>query len=314
MQGQTPAPPSAIEVRGVRRAFGPVLAVADASFALEPGTVTALVGPNGSGKTTLMLMLAGLLAPDAGEIRVAGMPLATEGARARSVIGWMPDVFGQWDTLTCTEVLTTFGAAYRVPPQEAAIRAVELLELVHLTEFAQSPARVLSRGQKQRLGLARALVNRPRVLLLDEPASGLDPRSRLELRGIVRQLAAEGAALLISSHVLSELEEMVDGAVFIQRGRTSTAPPAALTSRWRLRVLDPAAYQAWAASVGLAVIPDPESASDAADRSFVINLPSELQAAHLLRDAVAAGVPISQLAPASGRLEQAYLAMEADRR
>lgn len=304
----------AVEVRGVRRSFGSVHAVVDATFALEPGTVTALVGPNGSGKTTLLLMLAGLLAPDAGEIRIAGMSLASDGARARSVIGWMPDAFGQWDTLTCTEILTTFGAAYRVPPAEASRRAAELLDLVHLAEYAHSPARVLSRGQKQRLGLARALVNHPRVLLLDEPASGLDPRSRLELRGIVRRLAASGAALLISSHVLSELEEMVDGAVFLQRGVTSTAAPAAATARWRLRVLDPAPFLAWAGSVGVAVIPDPDAAPAVAGRSFAIDLPSELQAAALLRDAVAAGVPVTQFAPATGRLEQAYLALEADRR
>lgn len=310
MEHHTPA----VEVRGVRRSFGSVHAVVDASFALEPGSVTALVGPNGSGKTTLMLMLAGLLAPDAGEIRVEGLSLATEGPRARSMIGWMPDAFGQWDALTCTEILTTFAAAYRVPADEADVRAVELLELVHLTEFAAAPARVLSRGQKQRLGLARALVNKPRVLLLDEPASGLDPRSRLELRGIVRHLAAQGAALLISSHVLSELEEMVDGAVFIQRGVTSTAPPPTPVSRWRLRVLDAEPFAAWAGSVGLAVIPDPEASVTATGRSFVVDLPSEIQAAALLRDAVAAGVPICQLAPAAGRLEQAYLAMEADRR
>ncbi|OJX97405.1 ABC-type multidrug transport system ATPase subunit [Salana multivorans] len=310
MEAATPA----IEVRHVRRSFGPVQAVVDASFALEPGTVTALVGPNGSGKTTLMLMLAGLLGPDAGEIHVEGLSLATEGARARAAIGWMPDVFGQWDTLTCTEILTTFAAAYRVAPDVARARAAELLALVHLSEYAAAPARVLSRGQKQRLGLARALVNAPRVLLLDEPASGLDPRSRLELRGIVRHLAAEGAALLISSHVLSELEEMVDGAVFIQRGVTSTAPPPSPVMRWRLRVLDPEPFVAWATSVGLPVIPDPEAAASATGRSFVADLPSEVQAAALLRDAITAGVAISQLAPAAGRLEQAYLAMEADRR
>src|SRR5690554_4022106 len=134
-----------IRTRSVRRAFGTVQAVAGVDLDALPGRVTALVGPNGSGKTTLLLMLAGLLAPDAGEIRVAGLDPATDGRAARARIGWMPDVFGTWESLTAREVLVTVAAAYRMTPVDGARRAGELLDLVHLTGLADAPAHVLSR-------------------------------------------------------------------------------------------------------------------------------------------------------------------------
>ena len=208
-----------ITVRGLHRSFGAVHALAGVDLDARPGRVTALIGPNGSGKTTLLLVLAGLLVPHAGHVRVGGFDPVTDGPRARARIGWMPDTFGTWDSLTAREVLLTFAAAYRLPRAAAEARVSELLETVHLSEFADRPASVLSRGQKQRLGLARALVHSPDVLLLDEPASGLDPRSRVDLRLLLRSLAAGGTTVLVSSHVLSELDELVDDAVFLSLDR-----------------------------------------------------------------------------------------------
>src|SRR3954469_7864598 len=195
-----------IVAQGVRRSFGDVVAVDGLDLEAPPGEVTALVGPNGAGKTTLLLVLTTLLVPDARAVRVAGHDPVTEPRAVRARVGWMPDVFGTWETLTCREVLSPVADAFRLPRATAAGRIDELLGLVHLEEFADRPTQVLSRGQKQRLGLARALVHDPSVLLLDEPASGLDPRSRIELRQIVRDLAAEGRTVLVSSHVLAELD------------------------------------------------------------------------------------------------------------
>ncbi|GGM19912.1 ABC transporter ATP-binding protein [Promicromonospora citrea] len=304
-------PEGGIRAQDVRRSFGPVRAVADVDLVAVPGRVTALIGPNGSGKTTLLLMLAGLLTPDAGTISVAGADPVTESYAARSRTGWMPDVFGTWDSLTAREVLTTVGAAYRLDAAAATARAAELLELVHLSDLADQPAHVLSRGQKQRLGMARALVHDPEVLLLDEPASGLDPRSRVDLRVLVRQLAAQGKTVLVSSHVLTELDEMADDAVFLSGGRTVATRSVAdgdLPREWRLTALDPAALRRWLEESGQAYRSEDDGPA------AIVELADDAAAAALLRSAVGAGVDVSSLAPAGGVLEQAYLALEEERR
>ncbi len=311
-----PASEPGISVTGVHRSFGAVRALDGVDLTARAGAVTALVGPNGSGKTTLLLILAGLLTPDAGEVRVAGYDPVRQGPAARARTGWMPDAFGTWDSLTAREVLLTFAAAYRLPASVAAPRAAELLRTVHLTEYADRPASVLSRGQKQRLGLARALVHDPAVLLLDEPASGLDPRSRVDLRVLLRELAARGTTVLVSSHVLAELDELADDAVFLSRGRTVSpdALPAA-TGEWRMRALSLESLTGWLTSVGAAWRPD-----DGADGGptggggVLLPVAGEDGAARLLADAVRAGVPVTTLAPAGGTLERAYLALEEERR
>lgn len=305
-----------IEVTGVRRAFGSVLAVDHIDLRARPGEVTALVGPNGAGKTTLLLMLATLLAPDAGSIRVAGLDPVADSGQVRATIGWMPDTFGTWDALNVREVLETVGAAYRMAPAAGRARAAELLELVHLGDLADRPARVLSRGQKQRLGLARALVHHPSVLLLDEPASGLDPRSRIELRDILRRLAASGATLLVSSHILTELQEIADRAVIVARGRSvamldlSSASGSGdgsghQVSRWRVTSLDPPRLMAALAHHGVATQP----LADAVD----VEVAGDIAASELLAQLVRDGIPITAFAPSYGALETAYLAATEDR-
>jgi ABC-2 type transport system ATP-binding protein len=292
-----------IEVVGVTRSFGPVHAVAGIDLVAPAGAVTALVGPNGSGKTTLMLMIAGLLAPEEGSIRVAGFDPQTEGAAVRSRLGWMPDVFGAWDALTVTEHLQVFARACRVPPAAATPRVQSLLRQVRLDGLADAPARVLSRGQKQRLGLARALVHDPEVLVLDEPASGLDPGSRIELRTVLRVLADDGRAVLVSSHVLGELDDMADDAVFVLEGRTvvpAAVAEAGRTMRWRLRGEDPAVLAAALTERGLRPAPGP-------DGSFDVPVVSEAAAADLLADLVSAGVRLHRFSPTAGRIEQTYL-------
>ncbi|WNB85865.1 ATP-binding cassette domain-containing protein [Cellulomonas sp. ATA003] len=315
-----PSVPPGIEVTAVHRSFGTVRALDGVDLVARAGAVTALVGPNGSGKTTLLLVLAGLLVPDGGQVRIAGHDPVTDGRAARAATGWMPDAFGTWDSLTAREVLLTFAAAYRLPRAVASERAAELLETVHLTEYADRPASVLSRGQKQRLGLARALVHRPDVLLLDEPASGLDPRSRVDLRVLLRDLAAAGTTVLVSSHVLSELDEMADDAVFLSGGRTvhphELGGAADGAREWRVRALSLEALTTWLDSTGTPWRPDDAGGGDAPPGSGGVLLPvaGEVGAAQLLADAVRAGVPVTALAPAGGALERAYLTLEEERR
>ena len=309
-----------IEVTGVRRTFGSVLAVDHIDLQARPGEVTALIGPNGAGKTTLLLMLATLLAPDDGSIRIAGLDPVADSGQVRATIGWMPDAFGTWDALTVREVLETVGAAYRMAPAAARTRAAELLDLVHLGDLADRPARVLSRGQKQRLGLARALVHHPNVLLLDEPASGLDPRSRIELRDILRRLAASGATLLVSSHILTELQEIADRAVIVARGCSVAVQDLTSdsgtesgsghgsghrVSHWRITSLDPPRLMAALAHHGVATQP----LTDAVD----VEVAGDIAASELLAQLIGDGIPITAFAPSYGALETAYLAATEDR-
>lgn len=319
----TAPPPSGgdgIVVQGLRRAFGTVQALDGVDLRARAGAVTALVGPNGSGKTTLLLVLAGLLVPDEGRVLVAGHDPVTDGPAARARTGWMPDAFGTWDSLTAREVLGTFAAAYRLPTAQADARVSELLATVHLSEFADRPASVLSRGQKQRLGLARALVHDPQVLLLDEPASGLDPRSRVDLRLLLRRLADEGRTVLVSSHVLSELEEMADDAVFLSKGRTVvdswSADAAAATRTFHLKALAAAPLTGWLATAGIAWRPDGPATetTPGGPAGVLVDVTDDADAARVLRAAVSAGVDVTSFAPVVGRLEQAYLDLEEERR
>lgn len=312
MNEKQPRPPDqvpGIQVTDLKRAFGEVKAVDGVTFSAPASAVTALIGPNGSGKTTLLLMLAGLLAPDAGRAVVGGRDVVEENQQARGLVGWMPDAFGTWDALTCTEILTSFAHAYRIPRDKSAVHVRQVLEQVHLSEFADSPARVLSRGQKQRLGLARALVHDPQVLLLDEPASGLDPRSRIELRDLLRGLAADGKTVLVSSHVLSELEELHDHAVFLSRGRSvdaSSSPSQETRRGWRVEALDPASLRSFLDTAGIPWVGQPEG-------EVVIQLAGQQSAHELLRAMVLADVAVHTITPVSGRLEETYLALDEER-
>ena len=314
MGAPAPTPPvsGGIDARGVRRRFGSIEAIRGMDLAAHPGRVTALVGPNGAGKTTLLLILATLLVPDEGTVRIAGYDPVTQPDDVRARMGWSPDVFGLYEGLTSREYLEFFAAAYRLPTGERTARARELLALARLEEYADQPVHVLSRGQKQRLGLMRALVHRPEVLLLDEPAAGLDPRSRVELRELLRGLAADGAAVLVSSHVLSDLEELADDVVFVDHGHTvghhsvSNLPRAVALRQWRLRSLDEAALVTALAGLGVAHSPPGPAGID-------VQVGLDTEAAGLLAALVRADVPVVSFQPVGGALEQTFLELTGER-
>jgi len=294
-----------IVAEGVSRSFGSVHAVRNATFEARPGEVTALVGPNGAGKTTLMLLLATLLRPDAGRLLVAGHDPVAEPAAVRASLGWMPDLLGSWAALTSRATLRTTGMLYGLPRADAEARADELLGLVDLVELADRPTRVLSRGQKQRLSLARALVHDPAVLVLDEPASGLDPGARIALRDLVLRLAGEGRTVLVSSHVLAELDEMADAAVFLDSGTTASqeavSHAAGSLRTWRIE----------AVSIGgrelAGLVARVTGATAREDRDAVlVPVADDAAAAALLAALVGAGVAVSRFAPAVGELEHTF--------
>lgn len=196
---------SILQVQNLRREFSSLVAVDDVSFTVEPGQVVGLIGPNGAGKTTLLRMLATLLPPTDGTATIKGADLRKQPLEIRHHIGYLPDFFNLYPDLTVRECLDFFARAYHVPIAEIDGRVDAALAYVTLESKRNSFLRHLSRGMVQRMGLATLLVRDPQLFLLDEPASGLDPMARIQLRDILRRLARDGKTILISSHILTEL-------------------------------------------------------------------------------------------------------------
>jgi len=197
--------------------YGGTLALADLNLTLLEGEIFGLVGPNGAGKTTLLRILATLTRPDSGEATICGHPLDRV-REVRSRIGFMPDVLGVYDDMLVREYFEFFARACHLPEATRDYAIQETMRLVGIETLAEQGVEGLSRGMKQRLALGRALLHGPRVLLLDEPASGLDPLARLELREILRRMQRQGVSILISSHVLEDLAEMCDRVGVLSRG------------------------------------------------------------------------------------------------
>ncbi len=213
-----PVPP-AIEVDDLHRSFGTLKAVDGVSFKIAPGNVVGFVGANGAGKTTTMRILATLDYPTRGTIKIAGIDVVQYPAKVRGKIGWMPDSFGTYQHMTVLEYLDFFARALGFQKQERAERIADVMDFTDLHPLANRLTHTLSKGMAQRLCLGRALIHDPEVLILDEPAAGLDPKARVELKHLIRILAEEGKTVLISSHILSELAEMCDSLLFINEGR-----------------------------------------------------------------------------------------------
>ncbi len=207
-----------IEVTGLARSFGGVKAVSEVSFALEAGQVVGLIGANGAGKTTTMRILATLDFPDRGTVTLGGTNIVEYPELVRRRIGWMPDHFAPYKDTTITDYLDFFGRAHGLRGAELEKRVGEVVEFTDLGPLAERSMDKLSKGQTQRLCLARTLLNDPEFLILDEPAAGLDPKARLEFKNLVRVLRDRGKTMLISSHILSELGEMCDTLLFMDRG------------------------------------------------------------------------------------------------
>ncbi len=213
----------AIETRHLTRSYGKVTAVNDLNLQIPAGSLFGLIGPNGAGKTTTLRMLAGLLSPTSGEILVEGQSTRMNDADLRRKIGYMPDFFGVYEDLLVWEYLDFFARCYGTPAARRKRVVDELLELVDLAEKRDSAVQTLSLGMRQRLCLAHALVHDPQVLLLDEPASGLDPRARVEMRELLKELGAMGKTIVLSSHILAELAELCDSIGIIEKGRLVTS-------------------------------------------------------------------------------------------
>jgi len=207
-----------IELRDLTKKYGELFAIKQIDLELSKGDVYGFIGPNGAGKTTTMRILATLLNPTWGEAYVAGYSIYTKPKEIRRIIGYMPDFFGVYDDMKVIEYLEFFAAAYRIKGPSRQKVCAEVLDLVDLGYKGQALVTSLSRGMTQRLGLARVLLHDPQVLLLDEPASGLDPRARIEIRTLLKRLRDMGKTIMVSSHILPELADICNKIGIIERG------------------------------------------------------------------------------------------------
>jgi ABC-2 type transport system ATP-binding protein len=195
-------------------------AVRDIDMYVSQGEICGLIGPNGAGKTTLLKMLAGLLRPTSGRIEVDGIKIGAEPKRLHEIVGYVPDTFGLYDELTVRQFLEYFARAHRVEPDRVEKRIASVLELTSLTSKTDAAVGSLSRGMRQRLVIAKTLLHAPKVLLLDEPASGLDPLARMELRDLIKELGSLGTTLIVSSHILTELADFCTSVIIMEQGHS----------------------------------------------------------------------------------------------
>ena len=299
-----------ITIDGLTKIYGNRTALDHVSFEVPKGEIFGFVGPNGAGKTTTLRILAALLEPTSGRAFVDGADVTEHPDKVHERLGYMPDFFGVYDQLTASEYLDFYAACYRQPKARRKKVADDLLELVGLTDRRDQAVDTLSRGLKQRLCLARALVHDPAVLLLDEPASGLDPRARVEMREILKELQTMGKTIVISSHILPELTELCTMIGIIDQGRMRATGPVQdvirqLTSGRRLRIS--VLGQKEEAAALLKALP-------AIQEVVMVNGAIEAQydgddaaAAGILQALTAAGIKVSAFSQLEGGLEDAFM-------
>jgi ABC-2 type transport system ATP-binding protein len=288
------------------RHFGNRIAVDDVSFELAPGEIFALLGPNGAGKTTTLRMLAGLIEPTSGEVKVHGEPMSRRNApRLRSRVGFLTEAPGLWDRLTVRQNLTTYARLHGLASPAAAVDAA--LEMFDIRDRGGDAAAQLSKGLKQRVALARTLLHRPDIVLLDEPTSGLDPESARDVRDLVLRLRDERRAVLLSTHNLDEVERVANRVAVLRTKLIASDTPAALRSRLfgdRLRVTVVPPAEPSVAAVRACGFDDVRvengtlsiGVDDAAAR-----------APKIVKQLVAAGAHIQSVVPEEPPLEQVYL-------
>lgn len=302
-----------IEVSDLRVDYDDFCAVRDLSLNIEAGAVCGLIGPNGAGKTSTMRAIVGLIEPTYGSIRISGIDALERPDDAQRIIGFMPDFAPVYEDLKCWEYLDIFAAAYKIPRSIRRQRVEEELARVNLTEKRDVPAGTLSRGMRQRLTLAKTLLPDPSVLLLDEPASGLDPTARIELKQIIRSLSAQGKTVLVSSHILSEMSEFCTCVAIMERGKMVVQGTIAEVQakfsdgiELQLRVIDrPQEALAWLSQCEAVT----SATADSDPNHMFVRIPTQNDdiVADLLKAMIQQGFRVTSFAPRREGLEDLFL-------
>ena len=290
--------------------YGKTEAVHNISFDIPRGAIFGFIGPNGAGKTSTIKVLATLIKPTSGTVRVCGYDVAKKPGEVRRKIGYMPDFFGVYDDLTAEEYLHFFAAAYHIPAIRRRQLITDVLALTDLSEKAGAPVDGLSRGMKQRLGIARLLLHDPDFLLLDEPANGLDPRARIEMRELLKELQSMGKTILISSHILHELAQFCSHIGIMEQGRVVACGP--LQEIYRTLALDRAIHiglvgpaEPWLD--GIRAIPGVASVDELPDRLMLRLREGELSPEDLLDAIRATGARVRMFQPDAVDMETAFM-------
>jgi len=299
-----------IETKKLTKDFGNLVAVSNLDLYIGAGDIFGFIGPNGAGKTTTMRILVTLLEPTSGEAFIDGLNVSKKGKEVRRRVGYMPDFMGVYDDLKVFEYLEFFAAAFGIEYRKRKAIVDGVLELTDLVSKRSAPVDSLSRGMQQRLGLARVLIHDPKVLILDEPASGLDPRARIEMRELLRELKRMGKTIMVSSHILSELEEICDRIGIIEHGQfvfsggmEEIRPRLGIQSKVRVKVLgDPTR-----AVEMLSTLPQIQKVETVGDYLSVTFREGENTDGIIARTLVTGGVDLVYLQPEQLKLDDAFL-------
>jgi len=304
-------------VNNLTKVYGDLTALQDLSLTLDRGQILGLIGPNGAGKTTAIKILVGLTRPTSGSARIAGCDCVRQPKMIKRLVGYMPDMFGSYDNMRVWEYLDFFGAAFGISRSKRVLRIDEVLETTGSTYMRDRFVESLSHGMKQRIGIARTLLHDPSVLILDEPANGLDPEARIEMRQILLRLAELGKTLLVTSHILPELARICDRVAILNRGRLEAFGTLAeiMRSVSEQRTIEVLLAESTRVDQAAEVIrahiePDAEvspSPSEAAVR-FRTTRP-ERELGTLLAELVAARIDVTQFRELQSDLEDAFLSV-----
>jgi len=304
-----------VEISELSKHYGEFVALDKLSLSLNRGSILGFIGPNGAGKTTTIRILVGLSRPTSGTAKIAGADCVRELSKVRRLVGYMPDKFGSYDNMRVREYLDFFGAAFGIPRKERQKRVSEVLDLTNAVWMQDRYVESLSHGMQQRVGIARTLLHRPEVLILDEPANGLDPEARIEMRTILLRLAAEGRTLIVTSHILPELSRICDQVAIVAGGKLramGTLQEVTRTLSQRrtveIQLLSGEGMQAAAARVKKALEADAEvTVSEAETIIRARTSAGDDTLGELLRAMVLAGDRVGQFREVAGDLEEAFV-------